>query len=317
MQNNLKPTIPKAQQGAAIIIALFVTSIIAMAAIAMIDRFRSDLRRTELFIHHTKAYGYAQGSIAWAIARLNTNLKQKKPDNVADRMPMQSPTNTIEDGTISSNIVDQEGLFNLNNLVLPEWQEAFMTLIHLVAPNLSEEERQAIGIAVRDWVSPTGANSALEEYYAKQSPAYPSPHKPMASKSELRLVKGITPALYQALSPYITALPETTNVNVNTAPIPVIRSVYPTLTAEAAAAITAAQHDAPFATIEAFQQCDIVKNHQLDVKKITVISSYFLLKTEVKLADQHVTLYTLLHRLLNNAQPITVVIWQSKGRLSP
>lgn len=303
------------QRGAAIITALFVTALVAVAAMAMIERLRIDLRRTELILNNTKAHLYAEGSIAWAMEQLNSNLKRKKPDNITDIMPIKSTISKIENATVFSVIYDQESLFNLNNLTDPEVHLGFIQLIKTVEPTMSIDDAKNLIIAIRDWISPTGTNNQLDDYYAKQSPAYAAPHRLMVSISELRLIKGVTPKLYTKLSPFITALPEATNININSAPPQVLMSLSPTLSTEAALAIVSHRKQHPFATLENFLQFDIVKNNHVNDKKISVISSYFLVKTNVKVENQEIILYTLLHRMLNNAQPMEAMIWQSKGTL--
>lgn len=303
------------QRGAAIIVALFVTSLVTIASVAMIERLRMDLRRTELIINDTKARLYAEGSIAWAMEQLNANLKRKKPDIITDIMPLHSPVNKIENAHIYSTIYDQEGLFNINNLTDPETQQGFIQLMKAIAPNMKVDDVKNLIIALRDWISPTGTNNQLDEYYAKQSPAYVAPHRLMVSISELRLVKGMTPRLYAKLSPFVTALPEQTKLNINTAPPQVLMSLSPSLSLDAANAIVNHRKQHPFTTVESFLQFDIVKNNRLDDKKINIISAYFLVKTSVKIAHQEKILYTLLHRMLNKAQPIEIIIWQSKGTL--
>ncbi len=303
------------QRGAAIIVALFVTTLVAIAAFMMIERLRIDLRRTELILNDTKARFYAEGSIAWAMEQLNANLKQKKQDKITDIMPLRSPVSKIENASIYSIIDDQEGLFNINNLADPEAQQGFMQLIKSVAPTMKNDDINPLIVAIRDWIAPNGANNQIDDYYAKQSPAYVAPHRPMVSISELRLVKGMTPQLYAKLSPFVTALPEVTNLNINSAPPQVLMSLSPSLSFEAATAIVTHRKQKPFVSTESFLQLDIVKNHQIPNKKISVSSSYFLVKTSVKVEHQEITLYTLLHRMLNNEQPIETILWQSKGTL--
>jgi general secretion pathway protein K len=303
------------QRGAAIIVALFVTALVAIAAVAMIERLRIDLRRTELIINDTKARLYAEGSIAWAMEQLNSNLKRKKADKITDIVPISSPINKIENASIYSTIYDQESLFNLNNLTDPEAHQDFIQLIKAVEPNMNVDDVKNLIIALRDWISPTGTNNQLDGYYAKQSPAYVAPHRLMVSISELRLIKGMTPRLYAKLSPFVTALPEPTKLNINSAPPQVLMSLSPSLSLEASSAIVNHRKQHPFTTLESFLQFDIVKNNHISDKKINIISAYFLVKTSVKIAHQEIILYTLLHRMLNNAQPIEIIIWQSKGTL--
>ncbi len=305
----------RAQRGAAIIVALFVTALVAIASVAMIDRLRMDLRRTELIMNDTKARLYAEGSIAWAIEQLNNNLKRKKPNVLTDNMPLSSPVDKIEHATVYSVIYDQEGLFNVNNLTDPETHQGFIQLVKAIEPTMKEDDIKHLITALRDWIAPSGTNNPLDDFYAKQSPAYVAPHRPMVSISELRLVKGMTPKLYAKLSPFVTALPELTKLNVNSAPPQVLMTLSPSLSLDAASAIVNYRKQHPFTTPESFLQFDIVKNHHIDDKKINIISAYFLVKTSVKIAHQEKILYTLLHRMLNNAQPIEHIIWQSKGSL--
>lgn len=314
MRKKLKIRITS-QRGAAIIVALFVTALVAIASIAMIERLRADLRRTELIMNDTRVRLYAEGSIAWAMEQLNTNLKRKKPNAIIDNLPLQSPVNTIENATIYSIIYDQEGLYNLNNLVDPEAQQGFIQLIKAIEPNMKIDDVNNLITAIRHWISPSGTNNPLEDYYAKQSPAYVAPHRPMVSISELRLVKGMTPRLYKKLSPFVTALPEQTKLNINSAPPQVLMSLSPSLSLDGATAIANHRKQHPFTTTESFLQFDIVKNNHIDDKKINITSAYFLVKTSVKIGHQEKILYTLLHRMLNNAQPIEIIVWQSKGTL--
>ncbi|MGI9286223.1 MAG: general secretion pathway protein GspK, partial [Pseudomonadales bacterium] len=70
-----------------------------------------------------------------------------------------------------------------------------------------------------------GFSGAEDDYYADLDIPYRAGNRPMLSASELRLVKGMTPELYQALLPHIVALPPGTAININTATVNVLRSM--------------------------------------------------------------------------------------------
>jgi len=55
--------------------------------------------------------------------------------------------------------------------------------------------------------------------------------------SELRLIHGIDGDVYTALAPYVSALPEGTTINVNTASVPVLMTLASYVTAEMAQTI--------------------------------------------------------------------------------
>lgn len=304
--------LPK-QQGAAIIVALFVVALVAAISVVMMQRFRTDVRRTELILNANKAYLLAQGSLAWAIDQLNTNWLRQQPNQVIDRTPYHFPVQEEEGATLSTSLEDAQGLFNVNNVSDAQYQPNFIRLILVVAPNIDGPHAQEITLALVDWISATSKNVSLNEYYLKLPKPYQAPHRPMASVTELRLVKGMSPELYSKLLPYVTALPKTTAINVNNAGIPVLMSLSPTLSMDGAKAIYLAAHTSPFPTIEAFTNFDIVKNNPFEQNKVTIISNYFLVKTNVKVGNQTITLNTLLERAAQGSKTKSLIIWQSKG----
>lgn len=303
------------QGGAAIIVALFVTSLVAIAAIAMIERLRINVRSTELITNNLEANLLAKGSLAWAMEQLNNDFKQQKPNQLIDATPIRSPINKVENAIVSSTIFDAQGRFNLNNLSTPNTQDDFIRLITAAYPKIGAAGAREIALAVVNWISAGAINNALDDYYAKQTPPYRAPHRLMVSVSELRLVKGVTAEVYAALSPYVTALPVVTPVNINNAAAPVLMSLSPTLTFSAAQAIYYKAKKAPFLTTPSFQQFDVIKNNPVPENKITVRSDYFLVKSSVKVNQQEIILYTLLKRTPNKEKPTEDVVWQSKGTL--
>jgi len=305
----------KKYSGAAIIVALFVTALVAAAAVAMITRLRIDVRRTELLINNQQAELYAQGSLYWAIDQLNNDWNKKQPNQVIDKTPITSPTKTMGNAKITSIIYDAQGRFNLNNLKDNSYRENFLHLLQTAVPNLPTNEAQTILVAAIEWLSPPTMASPFTEYYAKQNPPYRAAHRLFFSMSELRLVKGMTPAIFAAIEPLIIALPETTTININNAPASVLRCLSPTLTEPAAKTILLYEKATPFATTQSFLNFAVVKNNPIPENKITTSSSYFLVQSDVEIGTQHVTLYTLLHRTLKNGKSTMVIVWQSKGTL--
>lgn len=303
------------QRGTAIIVAIFMTALVAAIAIAMIDRLRTDTHRTELLLNNIQINQYAQGSIYWAIDQLTNNLKQQQPGKVVDFTPIRSPINEVNGAKVSSIIYDGQGKLNINNLTDAQFQSIFERLLHIVEPNITQAMARTITQNVINWITPGLNNSELDQYYAKQTPAYRAPHQLITSVSELRMVRGITPALYAKLAPYVTALPEKTLININAAPIPVIMSLSATITLETAKAIDAIRRKTPFPSLDVLANLPIVKNNPIAQNSLTVTSSYFIVRTTVTMGTQRITLYTLLMRLLKNKQPIVIILWQSKGTL--
>jgi general secretion pathway protein K len=310
-----KPLNISAQKGTAIIVALFVMSIVAAASVAMIVRLHIDIRRTELLLNADRAYLYAQGSIAWAQETLMNDIKQQKPKQPVDATPITSKTDNQDGFQIQSTIYDAQGFFNLNNLNSNDNLNDFVLLLKAIEPELSPAAAKPIATAIHDWVVPASKDSTADTFYTTSNPPYSPTHALMASSSELRLVKGMTAALYTKLLPYIIALPEATVININNAPIPLLMSLNADITPASAKAIEQCRKQTPFTEPTPLQNCDVIKNNPLDPKKITFVSNYFLVKTSVKVGQQQTILYTLLKRTVEKSKPAITVLWQTKGTL--
>lgn len=302
------------QHGAAIIVALFVTALVAAMAVAMIERLRLDTRRTELLLNANQAYFDAQGSVAWAMDQLNNNWKLQQKNKLIDNTPIKL-SNKQNNAVITSKIEDAQGYFNLNNLGDMKNQLDFIRLIRLVSPKTDEKTAQKITLAIADWIKPGIKGSPLDKYYAELNPPYQAPHRPMVSASEMRLVMGMTSEIYNQLIPYVIALPDPTPININSAPAPILMSLSKTLKLEGAKAIIQARQQTPFLTTQQFTSYEIVKNNPIPEDKITVTSNYFLVQSKVIIGQQHTLLYTLLNRMTKDQNSSTYIVWQTKGTL--
>jgi general secretion pathway protein K len=240
--------------------------------------------------------------------------QQKKPDQLVDKTPIISPEDTKDGYKIKSVITDAQALFNINNLAVADYQFDFLRLLKIIEPKLKNSDATRITIAIHDWL--TANNSPdIAAYYAGLNPGYKSPHTLMASASELRLVKGMTPTLYNKLLPNVIALPSTTPININNAPLAVMMSLSQSLTYPAAQKVLQTRKTTPFLDTQTFTNLDALKSSHLDSGKVAVVSNYFLLETKVSIGQQQTILYTLLSRTAQGPKSTTAVLWQLKGAM--
>lgn len=303
------------QRGTAIIVALFLVSLVAVIALTMMARLNRDIRRTQLLLQSTQADLYAQGSLDWALDTLRNNWMNQKKETLIDRLPLKSPLNIQKNFEISSEIDDAQGLFNLNNLTTDEWLACFQRLLLIIDPTLSSQKAQNLSKSVSNWISPVSKNIEEDQGYTKLPVPYRNPHRPMTSVTEFRLIQGVTPELYRRILPYIIALPETTLINVNTAPPAILQSLSASFTAEAAKNLEAYRKRLPFLTLEKFLNMDLVRNHALSGNLVAVNSQYFLIHTRVENKEQQLLLNSLAHRIPQNNKTILQVLLQSKGEI--
>lgn len=302
------------QQGVVIVVALFIVALVATMAYVMMARLERDTRRTQLIVRDTQAEFYAQASVLWAKDLLRSNIEKRKPDALVDVMPVTSPENQENGYRIKSTIYDMQSRFNLNNVSQAEGMAGFERLLKILLPDVKEEQAREIVRAVAEWVS-LGQQDGANQYYSELTLPYRAAHRFMQNVSELRLVKGITPSVFQALRPYVTALPVVTPVNVQTAPAPVLASLSTAFTMEAAKALVAVRAQKPFITVEQFKKSDIVKNHSLKDEKgtsLTTVSQFFLVETHVSIENQEAVIYTLLERQGQGNKGTVSILWQSR-----
>ncbi len=124
-------------------------------------------------------------------------------------------------GILSGRIEDMQSRFNLNNLIDAEGKlngqamQQFERLLQIL------ELDTGIAQAVADWIdtdgSPSGPWGAEDVFYIGLATPYFAANRPFEDVAELRLVRGIDSDVWQKLAPFVSALPEPTPLNVNTA----------------------------------------------------------------------------------------------------
>jgi len=296
-----------------LIVALMIVALVAAMAYMMMARLERDTRRTTLILQNTQAELYASRSVVWAIAQLHQNWEQQAPKQIVDKMPCHLPEVTENGYRIATDIEDMQGRFNINNLTLPDADADFKRMLNALMPSLSPQQITKLTQAIQEWVAPGHDRNASSHYYLNLPIPYRAAHKPMVSITELRLVRGMTPAIYNVLKPYVAALPPPTAINIQTAAAPVLMTLGNSLTLETGKIIEAARKGLPAQTIDALNNLDIIKNHPVTPEKLVFISSYFLVKTVVSIEKQHIVFYTLLTRRTDGQHIAVQVVWQSKG----
>jgi general secretion pathway protein K len=223
-------------------------------------------------------------------------------------------------------------------------QKRFIRLLQTVPGGVvSTTEAEEITDAIIDWIDvdnrPTGAGGAENGYYLSQTPPYYSADQAFATVSELRLVKGITDEIYEWLEPLVIALPDNSGINIHTAHPVILRTLNEATLAtpldEADAEILDSSRPQPKANTvdeDASQQISNATQKEEGFEKIDDFfdsnefqqifggnkdfwppevglatgSKYFLLISEVEVAEVERTVYSLLERAENKGQ------WQAR-----
>lgn len=312
MKAPLYPAHRAKQRGVALLIALVILAIAATLATSMIWNRELDIRRTANIIHGDQAMEYALGAEAWAEQILKRDFQQNPQiTDLTQDWAMQLPPLPVQGGSITGRLQDLQGLFNVNNLASTNAPQAAAALQQFQRLLMALNIDPLIANAVADWVNagtqPHVPGGAGDEFYSRLTPPYLTAERPMSDISELLLVKGITPAIYTQLLPYVCALPlqppgsvpgmamPPTAININTAPAVVLMSLNTGISAEAAAAAVQTRTQHPFQSAQDMTQLlQGITTAPGILPSLT--SDYFRLTAQVRIGSTQITLYSLLYR---------------------
>lgn len=320
MSGQQPPSRHRTQQGVALITVLLVVALATVAAVQMATSDRLDQSRTGNRLALAQAHQIALGGEDWAVAVLARDLRdaddEARRDSRDQAWAQVLPPMPVEGGQVAGRIHDAQGRFNVNTLVEggqvnPIALERFerLLMVRELDPQLAQ--------AVVDWLGGGGdaagtAAGAGDDYYRAREQPHLAALRPVATASELRLVRGFEAEVWHRLRPHITALPTPgTPFNVNTATPAVLQAIVPGLGDDAAESLYEAAAEEPFDSVEAFLEHPLVAGAsdadeigELRTDQLSIASGHFRVRVDVELGPVEHTLYSWLQRDDNGASRV-------------
>ncbi|MCZ6761643.1 MAG: type II secretion system minor pseudopilin GspK, partial [Gammaproteobacteria bacterium] len=225
-------------------------------------------------------------------------------DHTGEDWATPVPTLPIEGGAIRGFLEDMQGRFNLNNLVGRRGQVDEVALEQFERLLTVLELDPALARITVDWLDrdlePGFPSGAEDSFYTARIPPYRTANLAITSASELLAVGEMNAASYLILAPYVTALPNGTALNVNTASAPVLRSLSDQISDTVAENLVGERGDQGFDDLAAF--ADLVEPEIL--QSLELSSSFFRLTADVSIGSTRFTLYSLLERNDGKLMPV-------------
>jgi len=284
--------------GSALLTALFIMTLVAIAATAMTLRLQLDIYKTKISIESDKYYLASQLVIFWGMNKIydSKNLNQLKNDNAVAIFP-KSLQCDYPGFIISGEIIDLQSRFNLNNLKTQPGRKQFRALITQLNPGLEKSKAQTITRGAWYWQNSykagRGQDTFMDSFLKNTPPTLPS-HLPFSSISELRLIPGMNAKIMIKLIPYITALPGTTAININTASKLILKTMGDEFTSSVVDKIIKERLDKPIDSVITLLKLLGPNNIMHD--NIAFSSDYFLIIARVKGSDKTFVNYSLIKR---------------------
>ncbi len=288
----------RAQPGIALLSAILIVLTATAIVVSITHEEAFAIRKTARIQLSDRARLYALGLEDWAQIYLQKDREDSDIDHLDENWAVGVPGLPIEGGMLSGYMEDEQARMNLN--ALPGSEVAVNRFMRLC--NNLEVDTTFVP-ALLDWIDedfevryPDGA----EEHYD----SYRVANRPMVDISELLLVKNVTPEIYNRLRPYITALPTSTSINVNTMSETVYLSLAENLIGEA---FTEARAEGEFNSVQ-----DFIERLQqpLEEAELSVTTNYFRAYGQVIQGDLLLNLDSLIYR---NESGKTSVISRTLG----
>ncbi|MBS0287056.1 MAG: type II secretion system minor pseudopilin GspK [Proteobacteria bacterium] len=285
-------------KGTILIVALFIITLIEIIIVGLATYHRVSVHHSKNFYDALEATNLCLAGEDWARMRIIKSFKNN------ENMTQDTLSNlTLKNGTINGQVTDAQGQLNINNLINANMQDGFKNFLTNVlgANEKTESFVSIIQNQVNDFENHQAADLSLV---------------PFSSITELRTLPGMNQELFLKLSPHISALPEVTALNINSATNYSLLSLSPKITLDTAKAIISIRDNMHgFSSVDTFFALEPLAEIEASPDAVTVQSQYFISTMTVHYQAIDLTLNSLIKVNKRDNGIDTMVIWRSFGTL--
>lgn len=324
----------KKQQGVALITVMLIVAMCVVVASQMTGRLQMQMQRSTNISFNQQAYWYAMGAEAFTKRVLIASFQaDEKVTHLGQAWAQGETTYPVDFGEITGEIIDLHSCLNLNALRAPLTQSQSATdddseendsnntsnsglrsaadkvlarqaleilIMNLQLDGVSQFEAESMADALTDWLDEnsliSSAGGAEDSDYSSREFPYLAANNYLASVNELRIIEHFTPAVIDALKPYVCVLPATDkhliNINTISADQPELLQALLDSTLEEAQQILSARGEEGFADIAEFYNLpEVLAIKNIDDKKeqFVVDSEYFKLRASASFNNSFFT----------------------------
>jgi general secretion pathway protein K len=220
----------------------------------------------------------------WARSILAEDARAGTSDHQRELWASGLPPTDVQLGSLAGGIRDEQGLFNLNNLLRGGKPDPLQVA------------------ALGRLLGAIGLSPALADAIAARI----DPKRPLADVGELAGLPGLDADALGRLRRYATALPRPTAVNINTAPAEVLAAIVEGLALSEAQALARRLASDPVRTRDEFQT-RLRPNLRPNLEAISASSQFFVVMGRAKVGDADLRMEALLQR---TGTGLPVIVWQ-------
>lgn len=301
-----RATLLPRDRGLALIVAMLVAALAAAVAVSVATAQSQWLSQVEHRRDQVEAQSIATAGIAWARA-----IVQADPpgvDHLGEPWALPLPPTPVENGDVQGRIVDAQSMLNVNTLASAQHATAAQQRFTRLFAALGIPASTLASIA--DWVDADdtpSAGGAEDAWYLAQADASLAANGDVSRFEELAAVRGMNAQAMTRLAPFVTALPDDTPVNVNTAPVEVLAALLVGIEPGALAALVADRKQHPFTTIVDFRAKLPSTVTVIDPDLVSVDTHYFLVFVRARQGETIANAQALIRR----DAAASSVVWQT------
>ncbi len=308
------------QSGAALLMALFVAAIATMIISGLFWREFVLVRTIENEQLMSQSRLLLRGALDWARAILREDAATTAYDDLAEpwaqplaetRLDQLGETSALaSQASMSGSMEDAQSRLNLQNLVHADGSpdDAQRAVLERLCSELSLPEPTAALIAA--YVAQTAPTLGAAVNPAAQAASTGRP-LPLVFPEDVGRIPGVDPAVAPRLAPYVVVLSPRihTQVNFNTAPAEIIAAEAAGLSLSDARAMVADRDRIPFRNTGDIRNW-LRGRANISDNDVSVASSYFFIRGEIKLQRADARMEALVKRALPGAPGPVDVMWE-------
>ena len=281
------------QSGVALISVLLVFALVAIIGSQIASRNYRDIRKTANIINSKQAYHFALGGEQFARQILFRDYDESERNNVdslTDNWANIDQVFDIDNGSMTIEVSDLQGRFNINNLINEGNKINQSALADFKRLQTELKLSNDYSVALIDWLDSDtnpSESGAEDEEYAENN--YKAANQAMADISELRLIHQMTIQDYEKLKPHVVALPwligdkesRATKYNLNTLDAKLLAALFPELDDGAAARVVQQQRQGGKDTLTQWSRGSGITSLNAKKNQLSVDSEFFELRIVV------------------------------------
>ena len=294
-------------KGAALIMALFVTAIIASISAGLFSMVSMNIENEKNMLSEQQAIVTTLSLESFTKKYLTQKENRTNLVLTANNFNQKSPINLpLERGNLEANIVDMGQCFNLNSLILisatgeeianTDNLDFFKDLMKSLF--IEEQKIEEITPAIVDWLDkdsfPDTYLGVEDDFYKNEKISRLSSNQFFYDITELRDIKGVTEEIFQKLKPYVCVINSlNTKININS-----LNPFYPnilvalssnTLSDLEARNILNNKPLAGYSSVTNFLNLPEIKtsfSSKFSKANLVLETNYFILNTNIKIDDK-------------------------------